>query len=129
MSLQYSPQYVELCKSMNSYAAVLQMAKNARSICKSLDNRITTSSALDYAAQGLLPNPKDFPDHRLDRVKDYLKCVDDLEIRSAVIRSYEESLKHDNLVYVYQTISDVPRMARIRVIMNILWDNRPHKDR
>ena len=128
MPLNYSPYYKELSNQTSPYLAALELAQSARTICKSLDNRITTSQALDYAARGELPDPKDFPDHRLDRVKEYLLYVDDIEIKSAVIRSYEESLKHNNLVYEYQNVSDDPRMARVRVIMNILWDNRPHKD-
>ena len=129
MSLPYNPYYNELCKTTNPYLAAMQLAKNARAICESLPNRITESVALDYAARNQLPNPKDFPDHRLDRVREYLLYVDDIEIKSAVVRSYEASLVKNNLVYEYQNVSDEPRQARVRVIMNILWDSRPHKDR
>ena len=127
MPLNYSPYYEELCKRINPYQAILQMAKETRSICNSLPNRITESVALDYAARNEIPNPNDFPDHRLDRVREYLLYVEDIEIKSAVISSYEETLKKNNLVYEYKTISDEPRKARVRVITNILWDNRPHK--
>ena len=129
MSLVYNPHYQELCQQMNPYLAIMQMAEDTRNICSSLDNRITVSAALDYAAQGTVPNPKDYPDHRLDRVKDYLTGVIDPEIRYAVIKSYEASLYKDHLIYVYNNISDNPRQARVRVILNILWDKRPHKNR
>ena len=129
MPLEYSPYYNQLCETTNPYLAAMQLAKSAREICKTLPNRITESVALDYAARNQLPNPKDFPDHRLDRVREYLLYVDDIEIKSAVIRSYEESLVKDNLVYEYQNVLDEPRQTRVRVIMNILWDSRPHKDR
>lgn len=129
MSLIVSPTYKELEQSLGPYLATLQIAKCAREIASSLDNRITYSSAIDYAARGELPNPKDYPDHRLDRVKNYISYIDDIEIKSAVIASYEDSLLKNYLIYNYKTIEDEPRKARVRVLMNILWDKRPHKDK
>lgn len=72
MSLTNNTAYKELVKTVGPYDAVLIIAKQAREIASSLDNRITDSSALDFAARGMLPDPKDYPDHRLDRVKDYI---------------------------------------------------------
>lgn len=129
MPLNVNPYYKELCAHMNPYLATMQMAEDTREVCRSLSNRITVSTALDYVAKGITPNPKDFPDHRLDRVKEYLKCVDDLGVKSAVIKSYEQSLYKDNLVYDYNNIEDEPRQSRVRIIMNILWDKRPHRNR
>lgn len=129
MSLIYNPTYKELEQSFGTYAAINMIAEQTRKIVSSLGNRITDSSALDFAARGELPNPKDYPDHRLDRVKEYLTYVDDIEIKSAVLLSYEESLLKNNLVYRYNTIEDEPRRSKVRVIMNILWDSRPHKNR
>ena len=127
MALNYNPYYQELCTQMNPYIAVMEMAEVSRRISGSLGNRVLYSTALDYAAKDQLPDPKDFPDHRLDRVKEYLTYVDDLEVRSAVIASYEQSLSANNLVYDYKCVNDDPRKARVRIIMNILWDRRPHK--
>lgn len=127
MSLINNPTYKELEKSLGPYAAVMQIAKNTREISASLDNRISYATALDYACRGEIPNPKDFPDHRLDRVKDYISYIDDIEITNAIIASYEESLRKYNLVYIYNNIVDEPRRSRIRIILRILWDNRPHK--
>lgn len=127
MALKNNPYYQELCQQMNPYLAVMEMAEDARTICHYLDNRITVATALEYASQGKMPNPKDFPDHRLDRVREYLTYVNDIEIRSAVIKSYEYSLKQNDLIYDYNNVDDEPRQARVRIIMNILWDKRPHK--
>ena len=127
MSLIVNPAYNHLSESVGPYYAVMTMAENARKITESLEHRITDSVALDYAARGLVPDPKDYPDHRLDRVKNYISYINDTEIKSAVIKSYEDSLKQENLSYNYNTVNDEPRRARIRVLMNILWDNRPHK--
>ena len=127
MSLIYNPTYKELEKSLGTYLATLQIAERGREIAHSLDNRITYSMAIDYAARGEIPNPKDFPDHRLDRVKNYISYIDDIEVKSAIIASYEDSLSKNNLVYNYKNVSDEPRKARVRIIMNILWDKRPHK--
>ena len=127
MSLVINPAYNQLNDIIGPFYATLEMAQNAREITKSLEHRITDSEALDYAARGLIPNPKDYPDHRLDRVKNYIDYIEDIEIKSAVIKSYEDSLKRNNLSYNYNTVDDKPRQARIRVLMNILWDSRPHK--
>ena len=127
MSLSASPTYRQLTNEVGPYEAVMILARQTREITSSLDNRITVSEALDYAANGLLPNPKDYPDHRLDRVKDYISYISDNEIKAAIISSYEESLKKYHLIYDYQNVDDEPRRSRVRIILNILWDNRPHK--
>lgn len=127
MSLISNPAFKILSEQVGPYAATIYMAKEAKASCESLSNRITTASALNYAANGKVPDPKDFPDHRLDRVKDYISYIDDIEIKSAIIASYEESLRQQNLIYFYNNVQDEPRRTRIRIIMNILWDNRPHK--
>lgn len=129
MSLTINPVYKELNQTLGPYYAVIEIAQNAREIASELDNRITVSSALDFAARGLVPDPKDYPDHRLDRVKDYLVYVDDRDVKNAVIDSYEESLKKFHLVFIYNNIDDEPRRSRVRIILRILWDNRPHKKR
>lgn len=128
MSLVINPAYNQLKESLGPFYATLQMAQDAREISESLGNRITYSSALDYAARGVLPDPKDYPDHRLDRVKDYVSYINDIGVKSAILASFEESLAKNNLVYLYETVSDEPRKSRVRIIMNILWDNRPHKE-
>ena len=127
MALNYNPHYTELCKHMNPYLAILQIAQESRQICNDLGNRIPDATALDYAARNEVPDPKQYPDHRLDRVKNYVVYVEDIEVRSAVVCSYEQSLAKNNLVYDYNTIEDEPRKARVRILMNILWDSRPHK--
>jgi hypothetical protein len=129
MSLLNNSTYNELSQSLGTYLATLQIAQTAREIVNSLDHRITYAEAISYAARGELPDPKDYPDHRLDRVKDYLTQIDDIEIKSAVILSYEQSLIKNHLIYDYNNVGDEFRQARIRVILNILWDKRPHKDK
>ena len=127
MSLTSNLHYQELCTTMNPYLAILEVAQEARSISHSLDNRIPSATALDYAARNQLPNPADYPDHRLDRAKNYVVYIEDIEVRSAIVASYELSLHKNNLLYDYKNIEDKPRQARVRIVMNILWDSRPHK--
>ena len=127
MSLTYNPTYNTLSQSLGPYVAAMQIAEEAREIAHSLGNRITDSEAISFAARGELPDPKNYPDHRLDRVKNYVVYIEDIEVRSAVVASYEASLARDNLVYDYMVVDDEPRQAKIRIIMNILWDKRPHK--
>ena len=92
MPLTYSPAYDQLKDDINPFYATMVMAQKAREIESSLGNRITTSEALDFAARGELPNPKNYPDHRLDRVKAYSDYIIDIEVKSAIISSYEEYL-------------------------------------
>ena len=127
MSLINNPEFDKLSKQLGPYGATMYMAKEAKHSCDVLSHRITTAVALDYAARGEVPDPKDFPDHRLDRVKEYISYIEDIEIKSAIIAAYEESLRQGNLIYLYNTVQDEPRRSRIRIILNILWDNRPHK--
>ena len=127
MPINKNPVYDELKETLGPYAAVMAIADKTREVCDSLDNRINCSTALDYVCKGLTPDPKDFPDHRLDRVKDYISYVDDAEIRTAIIDSYEASLKKYNLVFIYNSIEDEYKRSRIRIILRILWDSRPHK--
>lgn len=129
MALNYSPYYKELCKTMNPYLAVIEVAQDSRNISMSLGNRIPMGTALDYVARNESPNPKDYPDHRLDRVKNYTDYMLDTAVRSAIISSYEQSLAKNNLVYDYKYVEDEPRKARVRIVMNILWDSRPHKEK
>lgn len=127
MSLINSPYYNELAKIHGPFYATMQIAKNAREIAKSLEYRISDSEALSYAANGMTPNPKDYPDKRLNRVKEYISYIDDEEVRLAILDSYEQSLKKYYLIYDYKSIGDEPRRSRIRIILNILWDTRPNK--
>lgn len=127
MSLTNHPEFDRLSKQYGSYYATMQIAKNAREIAKSLEYRISDSEALTYAANGMTPNPKDYPDKRLNRVKEYISYIDDEEVRLAILDSYEQSLKNYYLIYDYKSIGDEPRRSRIRIILNILWDTRPNK--
>lgn len=127
MSLTNSPYYNELAKFHGPFYATMQIAKNAREISKSLEYRISDAKALDYAANGKVPNPKDYPDKRLNRVRDYISYIEDEEVKSAIIDSYEKSLKNYYLIYMYNNVEDEARRSRIRIILNQLWDTRPHK--
>ena len=127
MSLTNSPYYNKLAKQYGEYYATIQIAANARQIAKDLEYRISDAEALTYAAQGLIPNPKDYPDKRLNRVRDYISYIEDEEVKSAIIDSYEKSLKNYYLIYIYNNIEDEPRRSRIRIILNQLWDTRPNK--
>lgn len=128
MPINENSKYTQLCQSSDPFVAAMTLAQAARDVANSLDNRITLSTALDYVARGELPNPKDYPDHRLDRVYNYISYIYDVEVRSAIIKSYEASLHCQHIQYVYNNVTDAYRQARIRVIINILWDKRPHKD-
>ena len=114
---------------MNPYLAVIEVAEDSRKISSSLGNRIPMGTAIDYAARDEVPNPKDYPNHRLDRAKNYTDYMLDTAVRSAIISSYEQSLAKNNLVYDYKYVEDEPRKARVRIVMNILWDSRPHKEK
>lgn len=125
MSLINHLEFDRLSNQYGPFYATMQIAKNAREIVKSLEYRISDSEALTYAANGMAPNPKDYPDKRLNRVRDYISYIEDEEVKSAIIDSYEKSLKNYYLIYIYNNIEDEPRRSRIRIILNQLWDTRP----
>ena len=47
--------------------------------------------------------------------------IADKEVCNAVYDSYYDSKKQTHLIYVYNSIQDEPRRARVRVLTRMLW--------
>lgn len=122
--LTSNPYFDRLSQEYGPFYATMLIAKSARKVCEELSGRIDFSTAIDYIANELPINPEDFPDHRLVAAKEYLSYILDQEVVDAVLASYELSLTYNNLVYKYLTIDDEPRMSRVRILTNYLWDQR-----
>ena len=120
-----NPYFDRLCKQYGPFYATMKIAKEARKVCEELPGRIDFSTAIDYIANEKVINPKDFPDHRLDTAKEYLSYVLDQKVVEAVLASYQSSLNYNSVVYRYLKIHDEHRMARVRILTNMLWSRRP----
>lgn len=126
MSLNKNPYFDTLCKQLNPYQAMMQIAQDSRQMCLNMPHRIDMSEAMDFVAKGETPDPNKYIDHRMDHVEDYLCGVADKEVADAVRISYAKSLKYNNLVYVYNQVRDNHRRAKIRIILKMLWQDGPY---
>ena len=120
----------ELEKTMPRYRIVMMIAAKARQKAKECDYHITDSQAITWAIRGIAPR-FNRPNRQVGAISRFeqnylneLLCyVDDPEVQSAVIESYRESKASQNLVYIYKTIEDEPRRARVRVLVRMVWYN------
>lgn len=125
--LTSNPYFDELYNQYGPFYATMKIAKEARKVCEELPGRINFSTAIDYIANNKYIDPEEFPDHRLDVAKEYLSYVLDQEVVEAVLASYASSLDYSSVVYRYLKIHDEHRMARVRVLTNMLWGIRARK--
>lgn len=121
-----NPYFDKLSSQYGPFYATMKIAKEARKVCQELPGRIDFSTAIDYIANEKLINPEDFPDHRLDTAKEYLNYILDQQVVEAVLASYECSLNYEKVLYKYLTLKDEHRMARVRILTNMLWSRRPN---
>mgnify|MGYP004655945107 FL=1 len=123
---KYFQRYVDACHG-NRYQAVRCIASLARSLVKQYDNRILDSEALSWILTGERPDIIDddgnLKPHKstISYMDDILSSVDDDEVVDAVKCSISESKKQENLVYLYNNISDSSRQTRVRVLVRIIW--------
>ena len=54
-------------------------------------------------------------------IKEMFCYIDDIEVKNAVYDSFYLSKSHNNLIYEYNDITDLPRQARVRVLTRMLW--------
>jgi len=130
--LQNQKYFEDKTKQLGSiYAAVNHIAKQARKLEESYDNKILSSEALTWVMTGeepkILSVLKNIDKKRLtDEIRtmeEYLIYIDDLDVRYAVQDSIEKSISHKHLSYTYNNVEDDPRKARIRVLCNMIWQN------
>ena len=123
---KYFQRYVDACQG-NRYQAVNYIASLARSLVKQYDNKILDSEALSWILTGERPDIIDddgnLKPHKstISYMDDILSSVDDDEVVDAVKCSMLESKKQENLVYLYNNISESSRQTRVRVLVRIIW--------
>lgn len=129
---KYFEQLVDNCCNGSIYDAINHVATQARKHMKECreDNKyVLDSKALTWAVTGEKPTLLDNDSiihnryiEKIDYMYDMFCCIEDKEICSAVEDSYYSSLKLNHLIYVYNSILDEPRKARVRVLTRMVWD-------
>lgn len=123
---KYLQKYIDKCNG-NVFEATMMVASLARSLANKYDNRILHSEALTWILTGERPNIIDDDGNikqkcaSLSYLDDILFEVDDDEVCKCVRCSIAESNRSQNLVYMYNNITDEPRKARVRVLCRMIW--------
>ena len=113
------------------FTAINYVTKTARSHIDSIepDECISDYDAIQWALTCTRPNiRKKKIRYKLDEdmsqeqyLNEILCYVDDEEICEAVRETYECSNKLRHLIYVYNSIYDDDRKARVRILSNMVW--------
>lgn len=113
----------QLESSPDRYGQVIRVAKEARSLADEYDNNIFHSEALSFVMTGAKPNNKYryADEYEATVIKEMCCYIDDIEVKNAVYDSFYLSKSHNNLIYEYNDITDLPRQARVRVLTRMLW--------
>ena len=122
------PEIVDRCG--NIFAAVNYVAAETRKRMKDVNSRhLTEQSAMTWVITGetppeileeTKPKPKQKP-VAIAAIHNLLSQCDDQEVQDAVMRSVLLSRKEHHLLYEYLSVQDDGRMARVRVLTNMIW--------
>lgn len=109
----------------NPYNEVMQVASKARELSALYNNKILHSEAITSIIHGTQPDIQCLFDIDSEFESRYIReifCyIDDKELCDAVYDSFYASKEKNNLIYVYNSISEPDRRARIRVLTRMLW--------
>ena len=109
----------------NPYNEVMQVASKARELSALYNNKILHSEAITSIIHGTQPDIQCLFDIESEFESRYIRevfCyIDDKELCDAVYDSFYASKEKNNLIYVYNSISEPDRRARIRVLTRMLW--------
>lgn len=109
----------------NPYDEVMQVASKARELSALYNNKILHSEAITSIIHGTQPDIQCLFDIESEFESRYIRevfCyIDDKELCDAVYDSFYASKEKNNLIYVYNSISEPDRRARIRVLTRMLW--------
>lgn len=120
----------------NRYAAVQAISREARKRAEDNENRISHSDALAWVILGEEPaqlsDPRYLPMTESEVLKkntdDYILNIDDEEVGYAVHKSIDLSIENQYISYDYCNLTDESRKARLRILVNLIWD-RVYLDR
>lgn len=107
----------------NRYAVVNDIGKKARELAKEYDNTIFHSEAISCLINGVKPEPRYVfrDEYEATVIKEMFCYIDDISVKNAVYDSFYKSKHCNNLVYMYNDITDEPRKSRVRVLTRMLW--------
>lgn len=109
----------------NPYEEVMNVVSKARELSTQYNNKILHSEAITNVIHGTLPDIQYLSDLESEfesrYIRDVFCYIDDKELCDAVYDSFDASKKKNNLIYVYNSISEPNRRARIRVLTRMLW--------
>ena len=113
----------KLESASDKFNIVSNIAKEARSLADEYNNSIFHSEAISYVMSGARPSNKYYyaDEYEATIIKEMFCYIDDTEIKNAVYDSFYLSKSYNNLIYEYNTITDKPRQARVRVLTRMLW--------
>lgn len=115
----------QLETSENPYEEVRKVASKARELSAQYNNKILHSEAITNVIHGTLPDIQYLSDLESEfesrYIRDVFCYIDDKELCNAVYDSFYESKENNKLVYVYNSIEEPDRQARIRVLTRMLW--------
>ena len=125
---KYLQKYINKCNG-DRFAATMLVAKLARNLADKYDNLILHSEALTWVLTGERPMiiddngklNKSIISNNKSYMDDLLCSVDDDEVCDAVRDSISHSNTCQNLVYLYNEITEEPRRARVRVLTRMIW--------
>lgn len=127
MSLEQDAEYrrkLEHCD--NIYVEVKKIMSAARKLSAECDNSILHSQAISSVIRGdaieQMPHITEAQDeYEAQHIRELFCYIADKEVCDAVYDSFYDSKKHKHLIYVYNSIDDEPRKARVRVLTRMLW--------
>lgn len=112
-------------ESCNPYMCIQNVSMAARELADKYDNKISHSEALTYVIHDSEPDKNSLMHLKNEYEENYIReqfCyIDDKEICNAVYDSFYESKKHNNLIFIYNNLTDLNKQARVRVITRTLW--------
>lgn len=113
------------------YAAITQVANEARRLKESCYNVILDSQAVEWALSGIPPEnlaeaiktrvQKEEGISQEDRLTSILNTIDEDDIRIAVRNSYNLSTRNKQIVFDYNGIKDRGTRTRIRVLTKLAF--------
>lgn len=110
----------------NIYVEVKHVMNAARQLATECDNRILHSQAISSVIRGDSIEPMSHihevqDEYEARYIRDVFCYIADKELCDAIYDSFYDSKKHKHLIYVYNSINDEPRKARVRVLTRMLW--------
>lgn len=109
----------------NPYEKINRVMSKARELSAQYNNKILHSEAITNVIHGTQPDIQYLLDVENEFESGYIRevfCyIDDKELCDAVYDSFYASKEKNNLIYVYNSIEEPDRQARIRVLTRMLW--------